>query len=122
MLLGRALSRANAADVDFAVVHPHDVDISELATLDLNIYTTELFKLPAGGVGFAFGGQFRREQLTQEVDQINIDADLAGNSPAPAQMQAEKTGPSTRKRRFRSLARPQLPRLLCLGTDRGGAL
>ena len=50
--------------------------------MDLNIYTTELFKLPAGGVGFAFGGQFRREQLTQDVDQINIDADVPGNSPA----------------------------------------
>ncbi len=72
----------NVADVNFAVVHPKDVDTSELATLDLNIYTTELFKLPAGGVGFAFGGQFRREQLTQDVDQINIDADVPGNSPA----------------------------------------
>ena len=72
----------NVADVNYAVVHPKDVDTSELATLDLNIYTTELFKLPAGGVGFAFGGQFRREQLTQDVDQINIDADVPGNSPA----------------------------------------
>ena len=55
---------------DFATVHPKDVDTSELGTLDLNIYTTELFKLPAGGVGFAFGGQFRREQLTQDIDQL----------------------------------------------------
>ena len=72
----------NAADVAYAVVHPKDVDTSELATLDFNIYTTQLFKLPAGGVGFAFGGQFRREQLTQDVDQINILADVPGNSPA----------------------------------------
>jgi iron complex outermembrane receptor protein len=72
----------NAADIAFAVVHPKDVDTSEVATLDLNIYTTELFKLPAGGVGFAFGGQFRREQLVQDVDQINITADVPGNSPA----------------------------------------
>ncbi len=76
------LIASNVADVNFATVHPKDVDTSELATLDLNIYTTELFKLPAGGVGFAFGGQFRREQLTQEVDQINIDADVPGNSPS----------------------------------------
>ena len=27
-------------DADFATVHPKDVDTSELATLDLNIYTT----------------------------------------------------------------------------------
>src|SRR6185295_701964 len=70
---------SNIADVAFAVVHPHDVDVSELATLDLNIYTTQLFKLPAGGVGFAFGGQFRREQLVQQVDQITIEADVLGN-------------------------------------------
>lgn len=72
---------SNAADIAFAVVHPHDVDVSELATLDLNIYTTQLFKLPAGGVGFAFGGQFRREQLVQQVDQINVEADVPGNVP-----------------------------------------
>jgi outer membrane receptor protein involved in Fe transport len=70
----------NVADVAFATIHPKDIDTSELATLDLNIYTTELFKLPAGGVGFAFGGQFRREQLTQDVDQASIDGDIIGNS------------------------------------------
>ena len=71
---------SNAADVAFATIHPKDVDTSEVATLDLNIYTTQLFKLPAGGVGFAFGGQFRREQLTQEVDQLSLTGDIAGSS------------------------------------------
>jgi iron complex outermembrane receptor protein len=70
----------NPATVAFATIHPKDIDTSELATLDLNIYTTELFKLPAGGVGFAFGGQFRREQLTQDVDQASIDGDIVGSS------------------------------------------
>ncbi|HEX4667333.1 MAG TPA: TonB-dependent receptor plug domain-containing protein [Chthoniobacterales bacterium] len=70
----------NADDVAFATIHPKDVDTSKIATLDLNIYTTELFKLPAGGVGFAFGGQFRRETLKQDVDQLSIDGDIAGNS------------------------------------------
>ena len=51
------------------------------AELDLNIYTTELFKLPAGGVGLAFGGQFRRETIEQDPDQINIDGDTIGSSP-----------------------------------------
>ncbi|MBA3543640.1 MAG: TonB-dependent receptor [Chthoniobacterales bacterium] len=73
---------ANVATTAFATIHPKDVDTSEVATLDLNIYTTELFKLPAGGVGFAFGGQFRREQLDQDVDQLNIDGDVIGSSPA----------------------------------------
>ena len=70
----------NDEDVAFATIHPKDIDTSEIATLDLNIYTTELFKLPAGGVGFAFGGQFRREQLTQDVDQLSLDGDIAGSS------------------------------------------
>jgi outer membrane receptor protein involved in Fe transport len=70
----------NAADVAFATVHPKDIDTSELATLDLNIYTTQLFKLPAGGVGFAFGGQFRRERLTQDVDQLSLTGDIIGSS------------------------------------------
>ena len=78
----RVVIPANLATVSFATVHPKDVNTSELATLDLNIYTTELFKLPAGGVGFAFGGQFRRERLTQEVDALNIDGDIIGSSPA----------------------------------------
>ncbi len=71
---------ANAATVEYATIHPKDIDTSEIATLDLNIYTTELFKLPAGGVGFAFGGQFRREQLTQDVDQLSLTGDIIGNS------------------------------------------
>ena len=49
-------------------------------TLDLNIYTTELFKLPAGGIGFAFGGQFRNETLEQDIDQLSEDGDIIGSS------------------------------------------
>ncbi len=72
---------SNSAVVDFATVHPKDIDTSKIATLDLNIYTTELFKLPAGGVGFAFGGQFRREAIIQDPDQINVEGDTIGSSP-----------------------------------------
>ena len=80
----------NSAVVDFATVHPKDIDTSEIATLDLNIYTTELFKLPAGGVGFAFGGQFRREQLNQDVDQLNLDGDIIGSSPSASTQAGRK--------------------------------
>ena len=73
---------SNQAAIDFVTVQPRDVDTSEVGVFDLNIYTTELFKLPAGGIGFAFGGQFRKEQLTQEVDQMNLDGDIIGNSPS----------------------------------------
>ena len=72
---------ANNATVRFATVSPKDLNRSRLATLDLTMYTTSLFNLPAGGVGFAFGGQFRRENITQDPDQINLQGDTIGSSP-----------------------------------------
>jgi iron complex outermembrane receptor protein len=71
---------SNAASVEFARVRPVDIDTSKLATVDATIYTTDLFDLPAGGIGFAFGGQFRRESLKENPDQLNINGDIAGNS------------------------------------------
>jgi len=73
---------SNQAGVNFATVHPKDVNTSKLFTADFNIYTTELFKLPAGGVGFAFGGQFRRESFQEDKDQLNLDGDVVGSSPS----------------------------------------
>jgi iron complex outermembrane recepter protein len=73
----------NQATVEFARVHPKDEDISKLWTLDGNIYTTSLFELPGGGVGFAFGGQFRRETLEETPDMLNVEGDIVGNSPVP---------------------------------------
>src|SRR6266700_2215439 len=73
----------NQATVEFARVHPKDEDISKLWTLDGNIYTTSLFELPGGGVGFAFGGQFRRESLEETPDMLNVEGDIVGNSPVP---------------------------------------
>jgi iron complex outermembrane recepter protein len=76
---------SNDASVEFARVHPVDIDTSKLATIDATIYTTALFDLPAGGIGFAIGGQFRRETLDENPDQLNINGDIAGNSAiAPA--------------------------------------
>jgi len=71
---------SNDASIEFARVHPKDLDTSKLATLDATIYTTDLFDLPAGGIGFAVGGQFRRESLNEDPDQLNINGDIAGNS------------------------------------------
>ena len=81
---------SNFADVAYATIHPKDVDTSEIATLDLNVYTTSLFKLPAGGVGLAVGGQFRREQLTQDVDQLSLSGDIASNSPGASTQAGRK--------------------------------
>ena len=70
----------NALPVAFALIHPKNINVSKLATLDLNIYTTSLFELPAGGVGLAFGGQFRREGLQQNPDQSLVAGDIIGVS------------------------------------------
>jgi iron complex outermembrane recepter protein len=70
---------ANSGAINFATIHTFEEDTSKLATLDFNIYTTELFKLPAGGVGFAFGGQFRRESFDENPDAASIAGDAIGN-------------------------------------------
>jgi len=79
----RAPIPSNEATIDFARVHPTDIDTSKLATLDATMYTTALFNLPAGGVGLAFGGQFRRESLKENPDALNVEGDIVGNSPVP---------------------------------------
>lgn len=73
----------NQATVEFARVHPKDEDISKLWTLDASVYTTSLFELPGGSVGFAVGGQFRRESLKETPDALNVEGDIVGNSPVP---------------------------------------
>jgi iron complex outermembrane recepter protein len=69
----------NASSVAFATVHPKETDFSKLSVLDLNIYSSELFKVPAGGFGIAFGGQFRRENIEQAPDQL-LQGDIIGSS------------------------------------------
>src|SRR5213596_653227 len=87
----RAPIPSNEATVEFARVHPKDEDTSKLWTLDATIYTTALFNLPAGGVGLAFGGQFRRESLKEEPDMLNVEGDIVGNSPVPTAEGGRKT-------------------------------
>ena len=82
---------SNAATLEFARVHPKDEDTSKLGTLDASIYTTALFNLPAGGVGLAFGGQFRRESLKENPDMLNVEGDIIGNSPVPTAVGGRKS-------------------------------
>src|SRR5256885_3081585 len=79
----RAPIESNSATVEFARVHPKDEDTSKLATLDATIYTTDLFHLPAGGVGLAVGGQWRREQMSEKPDIPQVGGGIVGNSPVP---------------------------------------
>ncbi len=75
---------SNAPLVNFATDFARDLFTSKLATLDLNIYTTDLFDLPAGGVGLAFGGGFSREEYTiNPDDQHRLGQELGVGFTAP---------------------------------------
>ena len=69
---------ANSATINFASIFPKRIDDSKLATLEYTMYTTSLFKLPAGGVGLALGGQFRRETIRQQLDDLFVVGDVLG--------------------------------------------
>lgn len=71
---------SNQASIEFAKVHPKDTNSSKLATVDATIYSTALVDLPAGGVGWALGSQFRRESLDESPDRLNVIGDIVGNS------------------------------------------
>jgi iron complex outermembrane receptor protein len=71
---------SNLPLIEFATLRTRDLFTSKLATLDLNIYTTDLFDLPAGGVGLAFGGAFSRESYTVDPDDQNRLGETAGGS------------------------------------------
>jgi iron complex outermembrane recepter protein len=73
----------NSIPIVFASVHRKDLNTSKLASVDLNIYTTDLFDLPAGGVGLAFGGSFSRETLTIDPDDSARLGDQAGVGLTP---------------------------------------
>jgi len=59
---------ANAPLIKYATLHRRDLNTSKLATLDLNIYTTDLFDLPGGPVGLALGASFSRDSYTINPD------------------------------------------------------
>lgn len=71
---------SNQASIEFARVHPKDTNSSKIATVDATVYSTALVDLPGGGVGWALGGQFRRESLNEDPDRLNVIGDIVGNS------------------------------------------
>ena len=81
----------NALPIAFARAYQKDIDTSKLATLDVNLYTTSLFELPAGGVAMALGGQFRREDLRQNPDDQLRLGDLISTGPGNLTNAGRKT-------------------------------
>jgi iron complex outermembrane receptor protein len=63
--------------INFATLRARSIFTSKLATLDSNIYTTDLFDLPGGGIGLAVGGGFSREDYNiNPDDQLRLQEEL----------------------------------------------
>lgn len=85
-----------------AAVHPaivnhvrvtvRDENESTLGQLHAVVSTRDLFKLPAGGVGLAFGGDFRREQLKQTPTGFGLAGDVIGFAPSAVTRAQRKIG------------------------------
>ena len=69
---------SNIPSILFARANVRDLTKSALTTADLHFYTTDLFDLPAGPVGFAFGGDWRREQFDFNPDDTDKTGDQIG--------------------------------------------
>jgi iron complex outermembrane receptor protein len=74
---------SNSKVVNYARLKIRNLTESKIAEFNLNIYTTDLFDLPGGPVGLAFGGEFRREDFTFNPDDQARLADEVGVSAAP---------------------------------------
>lgn len=68
----------NAAVVRYATIHVHDHDFSSVGNGFLDVDTTDLFELPAGGVGAAAGLDYRLETLHQSPDPETAAGDVIG--------------------------------------------
>lgn len=67
---------------DFALVQPKDLNESGLQLFSFVASTGELFEMPAGPVGFAFGADARQETLDQYPDLSGLSGDIIGSSTA----------------------------------------
>ncbi len=74
---------SNAPTLNYATLFRKDLNYSKLGTLDANVYTTDLFHLPGGGVGFAFGAGFRNESLRADPDDQGRLKQEAGVGQSP---------------------------------------
>jgi iron complex outermembrane recepter protein len=73
----------NHYSINYARANVRDLSKSLIAQAGLNIYTVDLFDLPAGGVGFAFGADWRNEEYTFNPDDQNRLGEQLGVGIAP---------------------------------------
>src|SRR5438874_75913 len=69
---------SNIPSILFARANIRDLTKSALTAIDFHVYTTDLFEMPAGPVGFAFGADWRREQFDFNPDDENKTGDQIG--------------------------------------------
>ena len=82
----------NAALEPYARVTVRDENESSLGQFSAVVSTRDLFKLRHGGVGLAFGGDFRHEQLEQNPSPYGISGDLIGFAPSAYTRAQRKIG------------------------------
>jgi iron complex outermembrane recepter protein len=80
----------NIPSILFARAKVRDLTKSSLAAIDGHAYTTDLFDMPAGPVGFAFGADWRREQFDFNPDDTDQNGDQIGVGQAKASFGGRK--------------------------------
>src|SRR5262249_7253578 len=78
------------ANILFARAKVRDLTKSALTTADFHVYTTDLFEMPAGPVGFAAGADWRREQFDFNPDDTDQNGDQIGVGQAKANFGGRK--------------------------------
>src|SRR5437763_3100379 len=69
---------SNIPSILFARANIRDLTKSALTAADFHVYTTDLFEMPAGPVGFAMGADWRREQFDFHQGDANKTGDQIG--------------------------------------------
>ncbi len=72
---------SNALVTEYDKITVKDLNESQLASANFVAATSDLFSMASGPVGFAFGGDYRQEQLNQYPDPYGATGDLIGSSP-----------------------------------------
>lgn len=72
---------SNSAPVAYATQYQRDQNKSNLFDGGINLTTGDLIAMPAGGLGFAVGVDFRREAIEQRPDSSIQNGDILGSTP-----------------------------------------
>ncbi len=72
---------SNSVPVNFALHNQRDENTSSLMQAGVSLNTSNLFAVPAGDVGFAFGMEIRREAISQSPDSALQAGDILTTPP-----------------------------------------